>query len=190
MADIASRSCYATIGLLCDIHHIDRSMLHQIGEDHRIVGYAQEASTSNGPSIRPPVSFTPVHMQPIRGRGRGRVDRRGRGRDGGRGHGPYSKSGSGTLQPTLPTSIPPPNLPSHLKCLYPHTLTHHLPYSHTLTHHLPYPHTLTHLYLSPKPASIAVDITFSSHLLLSPTLPRISDTILDLVFELGSLPTK
>ena len=54
------------------------------------------------------------------------------------------------------------------------------------------PHTYTSLpyTLSPKPASIAVDIIFSSHLLSSPTLPRISDTILDLVFELGPLPTK
>ena len=81
MADIAIRSRFATAGALCDIHHIARSVLHQIGEDHRIVGYAQEALTSHGPSIRPPVSSTPSCMQPIRGRGRGRerggVDRRG-----------------------------------------------------------------------------------------------------------------
>ena len=32
MADIASRSRYATTGLVCDIHHIARSVLHQIGE--------------------------------------------------------------------------------------------------------------------------------------------------------------
>ena len=78
MADIASRSRFATAGALCDIHHIVRSVLHQIGEDHRIAGYAQEASTSHGPSIRPAVSSTPAHMQPIQGRGRGGVDRRGR----------------------------------------------------------------------------------------------------------------
>ena len=77
MADIASRSHFATVGALYDIYHIARSMLHQIGEDHRIVGYAQEASTSHGPSIRPPVSSTPARMQPIRGRGRGRGRERG-----------------------------------------------------------------------------------------------------------------
>ena len=48
---------------------------------------------------------------------------------------------------------------------------------------LPYP-------VSPKPASIAVDITFSSHPLSSPTLPPIGDTILDLVSELGPLPAR
>ena len=45
MADIASCSRFAIGGALCDIHHIARSMLHQNGKDHRIVGYAQEAST-------------------------------------------------------------------------------------------------------------------------------------------------
>ena len=87
MVDIVDRSRFPTAGALCDIHHIARLVLHQIGEDHRIAGYAQEASTSHGPSIRPPVSSTPSRMQPIRGRGRGRgrggVERRGRAGDGG-----------------------------------------------------------------------------------------------------------
>ena len=82
MADIASRSRYATTGLVYDLHHIAKSVLHHIGEEHRIAGYDQEASISHGPSIRPQVSSTPVCMKAIRGRGRGRVDRRGRGRDG------------------------------------------------------------------------------------------------------------
>ena len=72
MTDIASRSHYATTGLVCDMHHIARSVLHQIGEEHCITDYNQEASTSHGPSIRPSVSFNPVRMQPIQGRGRGR----------------------------------------------------------------------------------------------------------------------
>ena len=72
MADIAFHSRFATAGALCDIHHIARSVLHQIGEDHRIAGYTQVASTSHEPLIRPPVSSTPSRMQPIRGRGRGR----------------------------------------------------------------------------------------------------------------------
>ena len=143
MADIASRSCYATTGLVCDILHIARLVLHHIGEEHRIAVYNQEASTSHRPSIRPPVSSTPVRMQPIRGRGRGRerVDRRGRSRDGGRGHGQDGESGRGTPEPTLPTSITPPPPPPP-----PPILTPHLPYPHTLTYHLPYPQTLRHLY--------------------------------------------
>ena len=139
MADIASRSHGATTGLVYDLHHIARLVLHQIGEEHRIVGYDQEASTSHGLSIRPLVSSTPVRMQPIRGRGRGRVDRRGRGRDSGRGHGRDGEGGHGTPEPTLSR---------HCLLRYPLILTHHprFLYPHRLTHHLPYPQTLTHLY--------------------------------------------
>ena len=113
MADIACLSPRATIGLVYNLHHISISALHQIGEEHLIAEHDQEASTSHGPSIRPPVSSTSVRMQPIRGRGRERVDRRGHGRDGGRGHGQDDERGRGTPEPTLPTSIPP-------------ILTHHL----------------------------------------------------------------
>ena len=66
-----------------DLRHIVISVLHQIEEDHRIVGHDQEESTSRGPSIRPSVSSTPIHMQPIRGRRKGKVDPRGHGRDDG-----------------------------------------------------------------------------------------------------------
>ena len=139
-ADIANLSRGATTGLVYNLHHIAISMLHQIEEEHRIVGYDQEASTSHGPSIGPPMSSTPVRMQPIRGRGRGRVDRRGRGRDGGRGHGQDGEGGRGTPESTLPTSIPPPPSPPILT-LHPRFLC-----PHGLTHHLSYPQTLTHLY--------------------------------------------
>ena len=87
MADITSRSRGAITSLVYDLHHIARSVLHQIGEDHCITGYDEDASTSHGPSFRPPVSSTSVRMQPIRGRGRRRVYWQGRGQDGGRGHG-------------------------------------------------------------------------------------------------------
>ena len=127
MADIASRSRYATTGLVYDLHHFARSVLHQIGEEHHIASYDYEASTSHGLSIRHPVSSTPVRMQPIRCRGRGRVDRRGRGRDGRRGHSRDGEGGRGTPEPTLLTSIPP-ILTHHPRFLYPHRLTHHLPY--------------------------------------------------------------
>ena len=62
MANIAIRSRFATAGALCDIHHIARSVLHRIGEDQRIAGYTQEASTSHEPLIRPPASSTPSRM--------------------------------------------------------------------------------------------------------------------------------
>ena len=104
MAGIASRLRGATTGLVYDLHHIVRLVLHQIGEEHRIVGYDQEASTSHGPSIRLSVSSTLVRMHPIQGRGRGRVDRRGRGR----GYGRDGEGGHGTPEPTLPTSIVTP----------------------------------------------------------------------------------
>ena len=62
MANIASRSRGPTTGLVYDLHHIARSVLHQIEEEHRIAGYDQEPSTSHGPSIRPPVSSTPIRI--------------------------------------------------------------------------------------------------------------------------------
>ena len=65
MVDIASRSHGATTGLVYDLHHISRSVLHQIEKEHRIAGYDQEASTSHGPSIKPLMSSTLVRMQPI-----------------------------------------------------------------------------------------------------------------------------
>ena len=71
MADIVIRSRSDTPDALCDIHHIARSVLHQIGEDHRIAGYTQEASTSHEPFIRPPVSSTPSRMQPFEVEGEG-----------------------------------------------------------------------------------------------------------------------
>ena len=53
MADIANHSRRATTGLVYDLHHIARSVLHQIGEEHRITDYDQETSTSHRPSIQP-----------------------------------------------------------------------------------------------------------------------------------------
>ena len=127
MAEIASRSRFAIAGALCNIHHIARSVLHQIEEDHRIAGYAQEASTSHGPSTSLPVSSTPSCLQPIQGRGRGRgrggVDCLGRSRDGGPGHGADIDSGIGTLEPTLPSSIPSHTYPSPEMFIPPHTST-------------------------------------------------------------------
>ena len=108
-------------------------------------------------------------MQPIRGRGRERVDRGGHGRDG--------EGGRGTLEPTLPTSIPPP--PTHIfpspeifLSLQTYTSPSIPPDTYTS---LPYP-------VSSEPAYIIVDITLSS-----PTLPPIGETIVDLVSELGAL---
>ena len=99
-----------------DLHHIARSVLHPIREEHHIAGHDQEVSTSRGPSIRPSVSSTSIRMQPIRGRGRGRVDRRGcnhdggrgRNQDGWRGYGRDGEGGRGTPKPTLPPLSPTP----------------------------------------------------------------------------------
>ena len=184
MVDIASRSRYATTGLVYDLHHIARSVLHQIGEEHRIAGYDQEASTSHGPSIRPPMSSTPVRMQLIRGRGRGRGRERGRGRVDRGGHGRDGEGGHSTPKPTptLPTSIPPHTYPSPEIFIPPHTNTSPSIPPDTYT-------SLTYL-VSPKLATIAVDITFSSPPLSSLTLPPIGDTILDLVSELDPLPAR
>ena len=181
MADIVIRSRSDTPGALCDIHHIARSVLHQIGEDHRIAAYTQEASTSHEPFIRPPVSSTPSRMQPVRGRGRGRggrgVDRRGRARDGGAGHCPDSESGLGTPEPTMPTSIPSYTYHSPEPFIPPHTYTSpsiptHIDASHSLPSHYSSPSILPQTYMSvpypvlTEPASIALDIPLSSQHLL------------------------
>ena len=108
------------------------------------------------------------------------VDRRGRGQDGGRSHGLDGESGRGTPVPTLPTLIPLHTYPS--PSIPPHTYTSPSIPPHTYTS-LPY-------MVSLEPASIAVDITFSSHPLSSPTVPPIDDTILDLISELGPLPAR
>ena len=136
----------------------------------------------HGPSIRPPVSSTSVRMQPIRGKGRGRVNRRGRGRDGGRGHGRDGEGGHGTPKSILPTSIPLHTYPSPKIFIPPQTYTSPSIPLDTYTS-LPY-------LVSLEPASIVVDITLSSHPLSSPTLRPISDTIVDLVSELGALPAR
>ena len=58
-------------------------------------------------------------MQPIRGRGRGRIDRQGHGR----GHGPNGEGGRGTSEPTLPPLSPTPIFAPDTSI--PPILTHH-----------------------------------------------------------------
>ena len=65
MVDIASISHWAFSSLLYDIHHIVKSILRLIGEDHRINAQDEKASTSHGPSIIPFASSTAVRMQLI-----------------------------------------------------------------------------------------------------------------------------
>ena len=113
-------------------------------------------------------------MQPIRSRGRERVKRRGHGRDG--------EGGLGTLDSTLPTSIPPHTYPLPEVFIPSQTYTSPSIPPDTYTS-LPYP-------MSSELASIAVDITLSFHPLSSPTLPPIGETIIDLVSELGALPPR
>ena len=144
-------------------------------------------------------------MQPIRGRGRGRerggVYHRGRARDGGSGHGPDSDSDLGTLESTLPTSIPSYTFPSPEMFIPPHTCTSpsiptHIDTSPSLPPHYTSPSILPHTYTSvPYPVSteqafIAVDIPLSSHPLPFHTLPPMDDTILDLLPEWGRLSAR
>ena len=79
MVEIATISHGASIGLLYNIYHIARSILRLIGEDQRIATQDEEASTSHGLAIRPPMSSTAFKMQSIRGQGRGKGGGRGRG---------------------------------------------------------------------------------------------------------------
>ena len=62
MVKIATISHGASSSLLYDMHHIARPFLRLIGEDQRIVAQDEVASTSYGPSIRPPTSSTAVRM--------------------------------------------------------------------------------------------------------------------------------
>ena len=79
MVEIATLSHGASLGLLYDIHHIARLVLHSIREDQHVVAQDDETSTSHRSSIRPPTSSTAFRMQSIQGRGRGRGHGRGRG---------------------------------------------------------------------------------------------------------------
>ena len=79
MVDITSISHGASSGLLYDIHHITRSVLRLLGEERSIATHDEEASTSHGPSTRPPASPTAIRMQSIQGQGRGRSGRQGGG---------------------------------------------------------------------------------------------------------------
>ena len=65
MVDIVSRCRGATSGLVYDIHHIVRSVLRLLGEEHRICAHDEEVSTSYDSSIKPPTSSTTIRMQPI-----------------------------------------------------------------------------------------------------------------------------
>ena len=179
MVDIVDRSRFATAGAMCDIYHIARSVLQQIGEGHRIAGYAQEASTSHTPSSRPPVSSTPSRMQPIRGRGRGRgrggVERRVHAGDGGAGHGVDSDSGTCTLDASLTTL-----LPSHtyLSPSTPQSLPPHIEPSPSTPHSV-----------SPHIDSLP---SIPPHIDTSPSIPPHDDTILDPLpewvdFQVGGL---
>ena len=62
MVDIASISHGVSSSLMYDIHHITKSILHLIGEDHHIVAHDEKTSKSHGPSIRPPAPSPVVRM--------------------------------------------------------------------------------------------------------------------------------
>ena len=101
----------------------------------------------------------------------------------------------------MPTSIPSYTYPSPEMFIPPDTCTSpsiptHIDTSPSLPPHYTSPSILSHTYtfvpypVSTEPASIAVDITLSSHPLQSHTLPPMDDTILDLLPEWGRLPAR
>ena len=185
MADIASRSHGATTGLVYGLHHITRSMLHHIEEERSIVGYDKKESTSHGPSFRPLVSSTPIVCSP------------------------FEVEVEGELIVKVVIEMVR-EVVVHLNRHYLLPYPPYLPitrYSHTsiLLHTYPSPDTFIppQTYTSPslppdtyaslpyvvslEPASMAVDITLSSHPLSSPTLSPIDETMVDLVSKLGTL---
>ena len=89
----------------------------------------------------------------------------------------------------MPTSITPPPPPPPPPPPLPPLLTHYLIFLYPQTYTSPSipPDTYTSLPypMLSEPASIAVNITLSSL-----TLPPICETIVDLVLELGELPTR
>ena len=136
-------------------------MLHQIGEEHRIVGYDQEASTSHGPSIRPPVSSTPIRMQPIRVEGEGEL---------------IDEVVVEMVDKVMVEMVREVvvHLSRHCLLRYPPylpiTRDFYTPTNLHITFHTPNTYTSLPYPVSQEPASIAVDITLSSYLLSSPTL--------------------
>ena len=190
MADIASLSREATSILVYDLHHIDISVLHHIEEEYRIADYDQEASSSHGPSIRPPVLSTTVVCNPFE------VEREG------------ELIGEVVVKMVrevvvhlirhclLPYPFPPPphTYPSPDTSKLPHTYSSPDSFIPPQTYTSPSipQHTCTSLPspVSSEPASMVVDITLSSHPLSSPTLPPIDETMVNLVLELGALPAR
>ena len=84
-----------------------------------------------------------------------------------------------------PNTCTSPSIPTHIDTspsLPPHTYTSPSILPHTYTS-ISYP-------VSKELASVAVDITFSSHPLPCHTLPPMDDTIIDLLLEWGRLPAR
>ena len=132
MVDITSISHGASSSLLYNIHHVARSILRMIGEDHHIATQDEEVSMSHGPSIRLAALSRAVRMQSIRGRGRGRgrgrPSERGGHRSGGRVAGHSTNETS--ILPEYSTS--PPRLPYYM------SIPHHpliLSYHQRIPHH-------------------------------------------------------
>ena len=126
MVNIASISRGAFLGLLYNIHHIARSILRLIEEDHRIAAHDEKAYTSHGPSIRPPMSSITIKMQPIRGRERGRGGGQGCGQRGGGGPGGRA-AGRSIDETSIPpdTFIPPECSTPPLRLSYHPSIPHH-----------------------------------------------------------------
>ena len=124
-----------------DLHHIDRSVLHQIGEEHRIALPATIKRHLHHMDHPLDLRCHPLQYvcSPFKVKGEGELI------------GKVVVEMVGEVMVKMvrvvvthlsrhcllrypPPPPPPPLLTSHPRFLYPQTLTHHLPYPQTLTH--------------------------------------------------------
>ena len=182
---------------MCDIHHIARSVLHQIEEEHRIASYDQRHLHHMDYPLNlrcHPLQYVCNSFE-VEGEGERELIVK------------VVVEMVGEVMVEMVRAVvvhlsrlcllrypppPPHTYPSPEIFIPPHTDTSPSIPPHTYTSPFIPPDTYTFLpySLSPEPASIAIDITFSSHPLPSSTLPPIGDTILDLVSESGPLPAR
>ena len=137
MADIASRSRYATIGLVYYLHHIARSVLHQIGEEHRIASPATFRRHLHHMDHLLDLRCHPLQYvcNPFEVEGEGELISE------------VVVEMVGEVMVEMVREIMV-HLSRHCLLRYPPILTHHprFLYPHRLTHPLPFPQTRTHVY--------------------------------------------
>ena len=129
MANIASHSRYATTDLVYDLHHIARSVLHKIREEHRIADYDQHLHHMDHPLDLQchPLQYVCSPFE-VEGEGEGEL---------------IVEVVVEMVREVMVEMVRAVvvHLSRHCLLRYPLILIRHMRflYSHTLTHHLPYP---------------------------------------------------